>query len=111
MDKKIFKIKNSKGDFVNIEKLMGMKKVKITIDKKYFKVDQYISGLEIKRLAGITEEMDKLANESIGYRGGWKAFKHGMGTDDDIQIDDNELIDTLTHYPKRYFTACLNSTN
>lgn len=93
-----------------------MEKYKIIIDRKeYFVNTQFITGKQIKILAGITEEMERLAKATYGDESmGWFVWKITEKTrpyfphtpEPDEKIDDNDEIDLVEDKGSKFYTAC-----
>lgn len=90
-----------------------MEKFSINIDKKDYVVsDQFITGKQIKILAGITERDEALAKATyvaeIGNLG-WSAYKIINKPMPDEQILDNDCIDLLEEKDSKFFTVCVGT--
>ena len=87
-----------------------MSTYQITIDNEiHYVTTQFLTGKQIKILAGVTEEMERLAKASYGHVSdsmGWHAYKIILKPIPDQQILDDEEVDLVEEANFKFFTTC-----
>ena len=91
--------------------MKDQKSYKVVIDRKKYNVStQFLTGLQIKRNAGVTEQMEQIAKATYSSDNsmGWFAFVIRYGTtESDDQVMDTEEVDLLGEDVKDgIYTAC-----
>ena len=105
--------------YIKKEQMKSQKGYEVIIDrKKYIISTDTITGLSIKRIAGITERDDQIAsanycNRTSNIRGGTEIPKMGwfafilMKSEPDEKLGDYDEVDLLDDGEQRqFFTAC-----
>lgn len=86
--------------------------MKIIINRKEFETEQYISGKTIKRLAGISEDAELLANQKYPHfpKPILRACLFTRGKQPDKEIGDTEIIDVGDPNTRNFFTVCIGTS-
>ena len=92
--------------FIKREDMKKQDGYKIVIDRKEYNVStQFLTGIQIKRIANVTEQMEQIAKATYSSANsmGWFAYAFLDGKGDD-QIKNTEEVDLLEQ--NEFFTAC-----
>lgn len=86
----------SETKYINRTDIKRQKGFKVVIDRKTYTVSsQVLSGLSVKRIAGITQRDDDIARSTYGKGMGWFAFLMIRGDKPDYKLADDEKFDLL----------------